>query len=46
MLLFALNLKISDILRVPQVDLDFRYPKYHNFSNQSIYADILEVSEN
>ena len=31
----SFSLPTFDILRVPQVDLDYRYPKYHNFSNQS-----------
>ena len=36
---------MSDILRVPQVDLDYRYPKYHNFSRvyQSLY--MLEIPQ-
>jgi len=39
------NVKIiqtGDILRVPQVDFDCRYPKYNNFSNRSDLADLLE----
>jgi len=32
-------------LRVPQLDLDCRYPKYHNFSNRSDLADMLEISQ-
>jgi len=31
-----------DTLRIPQVDYNYRYPKYHNFSNRSIFADMLE----
>jgi len=30
-------------LRVPQVDLDCRYSKYHNFWNRSDFADMLEI---
>ena len=35
----------GDILRVPQVDLDSRYSKYHNFSNRSDFADMLEIHQ-
>ena len=35
----------NDILRIPQVDLDCGYPKYHNFSNRSDFADMLEVCQ-
>ena len=35
----------GDILRISQVDLDSRYPKYHKFSNRSDYADMLEISQ-
>jgi hypothetical protein len=34
----------TDTLRVPQVDLGCRYPKYHKFSNRSDFADMLEIS--
>jgi len=33
-----------DTLRITQADLDYRYPKYHNFSSQSYFADKLEIS--
>jgi len=35
----------GDILRIPQVEPDCRYPKYHNFSNRSDFADMLEISK-
>jgi len=30
-------------LRLPQADLDYRYPKYHNFSSRSFFVDELDV---
>jgi len=44
MLCFSNNLKTTDKLRISQADLDYRYPKYHNFSSRSYFADKLEVS--
>gem|GEM_PF-4761700 len=32
-----------DILRLPQAELDYRYPKYHNFPSQSFFVDKLEI---
>jgi len=32
-------------LRVPQIDLDCRYPKYHNFSSWSDFTDMLEIAQ-
>jgi len=32
----------TDILRIPQADHNYRYPKYYSFSNRSIFADMLE----
>jgi len=37
-------IEIIDILRLPQADLDYRYPKYHNFSSRSFFVDELDVS--
>ena len=34
----------TDILRLLQADLDYRYPKYHNFSSRSFFVDELDVS--
>ena len=34
----------TDILRLPQVELDYRHPKYHNFSSRSFFVDKLEKS--
>jgi hypothetical protein len=33
----------SDLLRIHQGDADSGYPKYRNFSNRSICADLLEL---
>ncbi len=33
-----------DILRIPKVDLDCRYPKYHNFLEVSQSLYMLEIS--
>ena len=35
----------TDILRLPQVELDYRHPKYHNFSSRSFFVDKLEKSQ-
>jgi hypothetical protein len=37
------NISRVVILRIPQVGLDYRYPKYHNFSNRSFFADMLDI---
>jgi len=34
--------RTGDLLRIPQVDPSYRYPKCHSFSNRSIFADMLE----
>ncbi len=39
------KIETGDILRVPQADLDCRYPKYNNFSNRSDFADMLEIPQ-
>ena len=39
------KIQTGDILRVSQVDLDCRYPKYHNFSSRFDFADMLEMYE-
>ena len=31
-------------LSILQVELNYRYPKYHNFSNRLIFDDMLELS--
>jgi hypothetical protein len=31
-------------MRISQVDHNYRYPKYHNVSNRSIFSDMLEKS--
>ena len=38
------KIQTGDILRIPQVGLDCRYPEYHKFSTRSDFADMLEVS--
>ena len=38
------KIQTGDILRVSKVNPKCRYPKYHNFSNRSDFADMLEVS--
>jgi len=37
--------KKQDIWKIPQADLDYRYPKYHIFSNRFIFAGELEKFE-
>jgi hypothetical protein len=32
----------SDILKILQGDLDYKYTKYYNFSNRFIFTDLLE----
>jgi len=35
----------TDILRISKVERNYRYPKYHNFSNRSDSTDMLEISQ-
>jgi len=40
MLCLFFGLQTFDILRISQIDLDYGYLKYHNFSIRSILADM------
>jgi len=35
----------GELLRIPQMDINYRYPKYHNVSNRFIFADMLEIAQ-